>query len=55
MRCRIREEPWGSHHDDASAEKCESSVWLTDDVFEAGRAVDGDWVVGAVVDAADVE
>lgn len=30
MRCRIREEPWGSHHVDARALKWEISVGLTE-------------------------
>ena len=30
MRWRSREEPWGSHHDDARALKWEISVGLTE-------------------------
>ena len=30
MRCRRREEPWGSHHDEARAEKWESSLGETE-------------------------
>lgn len=26
IRCRIREGPWGSHHEEARAEKCDISV-----------------------------
>ena len=30
MRCRRREEPWGSHHEEARAEKWESSLGETE-------------------------
>ena len=35
MRCRSREEPWGSHHVDARALKCETSSGLTEEVLWA--------------------
>jgi hypothetical protein len=34
IRCRSREEPWGSHHVDARALKCETSSGLTEDEDE---------------------
>lgn len=30
IRCRRREEPWGSHHAEARFAKCEISVWSTE-------------------------
>jgi hypothetical protein len=33
IRCRSREEPWGSHHVDARALKCETSSGLTEEVL----------------------
>ena len=36
MRCRRREDPWGSHHVEARALKCDTSVGLTEEV-EAGE------------------
>lgn len=36
MRCRSREEPCGSHHEDASALKCETSVGSTVELGEGG-------------------
>jgi len=30
IRCRRREEPWGSHHVEASFAKCDISVWSTE-------------------------
>ena len=30
IRCRRREEPWGSHHVEARFAKCEISVWSTE-------------------------
>lgn len=38
MRCRIREGPWGSHHEEARAEKCDISLSVT---VEAGGAAPG--------------
>jgi hypothetical protein len=35
IRCRSREEPWGSHHVDARALKCETSSGLTEEVLWA--------------------
>jgi hypothetical protein len=35
IRCRSREEPWGSHHVEASALKCETSSGLTEEVLWA--------------------
>jgi hypothetical protein len=29
MRCRRRDGPWGSHHDEARALKCDTSVGST--------------------------
>jgi len=46
MRWRRREGPWGSHHDDASALKCDTSVGSTVEV-ELGVGL---WCLGAVVD-----
>lgn len=44
MRCRIRDGPWGSHHEEARAEKCDISVAETEDVggdvAEAGPGPD---------------
>ena len=37
MRWRSREEPCGSHHVDARALKCDTSVGLTDDEREEWR------------------
>ena len=31
IKCRRREEPWGSHHEEARALKCEISEGLTED------------------------
>jgi len=46
MRWRRREGPWGSHHDDASALKCDTSVGSTVEVVLGV----GLWCLGAVVD-----
>jgi hypothetical protein len=37
MRCKSREEPCGSHHVEARALKCDTSVGLTDDVVLCER------------------
>ena len=34
MRWRRREEPCGSHHEEARREKCDTSVWETEEVGE---------------------
>jgi hypothetical protein len=44
MRWRSRDGPWGSHHDDASALKCNTSVGSTVE-FEEGL-----WCLGVVVE-----
>lgn len=36
MRCRARDGPWGSHHEEARAEKCDISVAETVDVGMGG-------------------
>lgn len=49
MRCRRREGPCGSHHEEARREKCDISVGETDDWFEASWAVQDDvenWYFG---------
>ena len=38
MRWRRREEPWGSHQDEARVLKCDTSVALTEDEDELGAA-----------------
>lgn len=62
MRCSSREEPWGSHHEEARALKCDTSVGSTVEVGEVGLwcrvgvvvkarvAVDGMHDVLAIVD-----
>ena len=44
MRWRSREGPWGSHHDEAMALKCDTSVGST---VEFGEGL---WCFGVVVD-----
>lgn len=46
MRCSSLLEPCGSHHDEASWLKCETSVWLTEDVEEGSAVVE--WCLGKV-------
>lgn len=45
IRCRSRDEPWGSHHSEAKASKCDTSSGLTDEKvechFDVAAAVDG--------------
>src|ERR1700744_6206280 len=38
MRCRSLEGPWGSHHDEARREKCETSDWETEEVGVIGES-----------------
>lgn len=45
MRWRSREEPWGSHHEEARAEKWESSVGETEDGKEEVERVCNRWGV----------
>lgn len=40
IRCSMRDGPWGSHHDEARAEKCDISVSETEDVGVAGGGAD---------------
>jgi hypothetical protein len=40
MRCKRREEPWGSHHVEARALKCDTSVGLTEEVGLGVEEVD---------------
>jgi hypothetical protein len=49
MRWRGREGPWGSHQEEARAEKWEISVSLTEEEEEVEAVVEGLWLAGAVV------
>lgn len=45
IRWSMRDGPWGSHHDEARAEKCDISVSETEDVGVAGGGADVEYAL----------